>query len=61
MIQSDQLERSGGVLSHVSPNPRVQDFTPHKQASMSDTVGPNPEITEEAVRVLEAANAQGIT
>ena len=34
---------------------------PHKQASMSDTVGPNPEITEEAVRILEAADAQGIT
>ncbi len=27
---------------------------------MSDTVGPNPEITEEAVRVIEAANADGI-
>ena len=34
---------------------------PHKQASMSNTVGPNPEITEEAVRILEAANARGIT
>ena len=61
VIQSDQLERSGGVLSHASPNARVQDFTPHKQASMSDTVGQNPEITEEAIRILEAANAQGIT
>ncbi len=61
VIQSDQLERSGGVLSHASPHARVQDFTPHKQASMSDTVGPNPEITEEAGRILEAANAQGIT
>jgi len=28
---------------------------------MSDTVGPNPEITEEAVRILEAANEEGIT
>jgi Uncharacterised nucleotidyltransferase len=28
---------------------------------MSDTVGPNPEITEEAVRILEAANDEGIT
>jgi len=27
---------------------------------MSDTTGPNPEITEEAVRVLEAASAEGI-
>jgi hypothetical protein len=27
---------------------------------MSDTVGPNPVITEEAVRILEAANAEGI-
>src|SRR5260370_5156319 len=61
VIQSDQLERSGGVLSHASPNARGQDFTPHKQASMSHTVGQNPEIKEEAVRLLEAAHAQGIT
>ena len=27
---------------------------------MSDTLGPNPEITEEAVRILDAASAQGI-
>ena len=27
---------------------------------MSDTIGPNPEITEEAVRVLDAASAEGI-
>ena len=27
---------------------------------MGDTVGPNPEITEEAIRILEAANAEGI-
>ncbi len=31
-----------------------------KQSSMSDTSGPNPEITEEAIRILEAANAEGI-
>src|SRR5438876_3281661 len=27
---------------------------------MSDTIGPNPEITEEAVRILDAASAEGI-
>jgi hypothetical protein len=27
---------------------------------MSDTIGPNPEITEEAIRILEAANAEAI-
>jgi hypothetical protein len=29
--------------------------------SMSDTLGPNPEITEEAVRILDAASAEGIS
>ena len=28
---------------------------------MKDTRGPDPEITEEAVRILEAANAEGIS
>jgi hypothetical protein len=27
---------------------------------MSDTIGPNPEITEEAVRILDAASTEGI-
>src|SRR5436305_10517398 len=27
---------------------------------MSDTIGPNPEITEEAVRILDEASAEGI-
>jgi hypothetical protein len=37
-----------------------KDSTSHAQSSMSDIKGPNPEITEEAVRILDAASAEGI-
>lgn len=38
----------------------VYDYLSHTYISMSETAGPNPEITEEAIRILEATNAERI-
>jgi hypothetical protein len=39
----------------------ARESTSRIYTSMSDTLGPNPEITEEAVRILDAASAEGIS
>jgi hypothetical protein len=52
-------ERSSGVFPFASWR-RMQVSTPHTQSRMSDLTATIADITQEATRIIDAANAEGI-